>query len=348
MSFPQMLYAGFQPSFVIIGTLITAQVPSMPSSIPDHHSSNTGSFMMLEGGYARDGGIGYAWQCQSVPSAQFSKCWVVIPGCDGYSLEAFGASGYARDKTTAYIHGVRIEGSDSGSFQVLNQHHAKDKTGGYSFGRRITGSDGPSFETLNDIYAHDLDCVYCRGTKINEADRGSFKTLGNGPFAMDNRHVYSWDCNGDTISIPAADPQTFKALGDSYYGIDKHHAFYGHNILTGADANTLEVMHSADRSHWYGTSYARDRGRVYWMGRVVGDADSATFCLLGRDFAADQFNVFLWGKLVQGVERSSFRMLEAETKVNEHFYACAEDRKHWYCVTSDGVEKLMKAKKRKP
>ena len=349
--------AGFRPirgtegatkvrSILLGATLVILQVLSMSTSSADQNAKKPGTFEMLRWGYARDASAGYYWNCQSMPEAKLSQCWVAIPGCDGSTLETFEASRrHARDSATAYFYGAKLEGSDSASFQALNDNYAKDKTGGYHFGDRVVGSDGPTFEALNALYAQDRTSTYCRGKRMDEADRASFKALGKGAFAKDARHVYAWDGNTDTVAIISADPQTFEPLEDSDYGRDSRHAFYSQSVLA-EEPKSLELVFPDKRNPWYRADYARDRSGVYWLGRKVLGADSATFRLFDTNFAADKASVFLRGKLVEGVDRPSFRLLEPEIKVG-NFYACAEDNSHWYSVSSSGVEKRRKPRKSK-
>jgi hypothetical protein len=329
----------------VLGLLIMEFVLMSPVDKNSGQVEAKNAFEMIgRGTYAREGTIGYTWECQSMPSANPSArhCWTIIPGCDGKSLEVFESTSYARDKTTAYIHGRKISGSDSASFQALNSMYARDKTGGYFGGSRIMGSDGPSFEAPSKIFARDRSNAYCRGKKIEDALRRSFAILGDSPYAKDDSRVYAWNGSEGEAVVLDADPRSFQALAASSYGLDREHAFFMQNQLQEADSQTFELVFPPQRATWTEASYARDRKTVFYHGRILPGAEAPTFRLLNTNYAVDQFSLFCFGKQVPGVDRASFRLLEKEREVRKQWYADAEDKNHYYQVTALGVNRLEK------
>ena len=115
------------------------------------------------------------------------------------------------------------------------------------------------------------------------------------------------DCPSGNIN--GVDLSSFVALND-LYGKDKYHAYYGSDLISGADANSFHVFTPSKEdytpegnivwnSQWY---FAADKNSVYFAGKVLTGADVVTFHLdtpsgsfCNQDCASDKNHIYDMG-----------------------------------------------------
>ncbi|GBU09848.1 hypothetical protein AwWohl_09860 [Gammaproteobacteria bacterium] len=107
------------------------------------------------------------------------------------------------------------------------------------------------------------------------------------PYGTDGTYFYFKDKIIENISLPeniAAAPPV-KALDryDYYVIFDTNVIYKGMRILS-ADAKTFELMKNEN--------FSRDKNQVYWKGKVLPSADSASFEVVNEWFAQDHTHVW--------------------------------------------------------
>lgn len=174
-----------------------------------------------------------------------------LPGSDPNTLVALRKESYAKDKTNAYFHYVKIEGVDPTTFVALSDNYAmdsqhvyyefhlvkdadpksftqiatqwgKDKNDIYISDTALNACDPTSFSFLEEDWQRDSKCVYKRGKKLENANPQRFEILSR-EFAKDDKQVYSYL----GVVLEGADPVTFKLWSGSCSecGQDKNHCY---------------------------------------------------------------------------------------------------------------------------
>lgn len=102
-------------------------------------------------------------------------------------------------------------------------------------------------------------------TKKNEFE--SFAPYG---FGKDLKNVYYYDFQGTAKIVKGCNAASFKSLGDGYFGYDEKSVFCGSKILSKAKPETWNKLQS-------GYFYSQDINKIYYLNRLMKDADSASF-----------------------------------------------------------------------
>lgn len=231
------------------------------------------------------------------------------------------------DQLIAQLKAKRNAVENATTTQALPSDYEVKAGGVYYRESLITDADPTTFQYLGDDYVKDKTHAYWTSIIIQDVDLDTFEYVG-GRYAKDKVHVYyplrnidvemsDEDEQGLITSGPriilGADPATFQYLGAEDYGIpynkgyakDKLHAYWGFDIVEGADVLTFQRV--SGPANPYGADYNpyfKDRSHVYFYGRVIRNADPETFQYL----------------------------------VNNAEYYITKDKAAVYCVGCDGVE----------
>jgi hypothetical protein len=98
-----------------------------------------------------------------------------------------------------------------------------------------------------------------------------------------------------------------KKHGKMYYS---YWASAGNQVeyeVEGADLKSFKVLESLPVK-----IYAADKNHVYWRGRVIENADGATFRPLNREYSVDGKHIFNGAKVLSTSDPQTFRILEDE------------------------------------
>jgi hypothetical protein len=176
--------------------------------------------------------------------------------------------------------------------------------GVYYDGTLIKRADGATFEFIGGDYAKDAFTLYSRGAAIPGVNRQTFEYIGNN-HAKDKNYIYY----GLEI-FSAEDSSTFEITADDYYKRGISFRVY----LTSPEVDPQTVEH-------VGCFYTKDDSRVYFYGKTIIDADSATFAIVGGCYPKDVERVYLEGKPIINVDPNTFEYLGLEyTKDADHAY----------------------------
>ncbi len=193
----------------------------------------------------------------------------------------FFLGGFGKDCKHGYRASSRIRGSDGPSFLALNLAYATDGTGVWTMDSAVKDADASTFVVCDDGYrmltkdhrspsgfAKDAARVYHYDHQgkprwVRKADPASFVSLNDGTYGRDDSHIF---CRA--IVVLGADTATWRLL-ESDYSADHRRVYYDGRRLSGADAESFEIVCDDDR----GLRLAKDRQQYYWTGRIVDEAD---------------------------------------------------------------------------
>lgn len=197
----------------------------------------------------------------------------------------------AKDKSAAFYRSNKIAGVDATSFNTIT---IKDP--------KITAL------VMYAGWAKDTKSVYCGGSKLAGSDASTFRF--DEFFPVDKNNVYDPIRCGDVLSSAGS---SFKNLGDGYaktsdkaflfrsytkssYSPGYYYCYYSDTYVVGADAElacyytsgnyggytdwkvyTLAEVEHINSFEAINAYYAKDSENVYYLGRLMSDADPATF-----------------------------------------------------------------------
>ena len=135
---------------------------------------------------------GYAKDKSKVFTVNYNGAMNILDAADPDSFRVFEGNCYAKDKNFVYYYnGMRIEGADHKTFEIIDAWHTKDLSSVYYMGTRIEGADVKTFEAVKGDYAKDKNSVYYKGIRIEGADQGSFEVNNYGTAAKDKNTNYT-------------------------------------------------------------------------------------------------------------------------------------------------------------
>ena len=184
---------------------------------------------------------------------------------------------------------------------------------------QIDGADVASFQVFDQTYARDGSNVYLDGAVLPGADAATFQPLERPGFAKDAHHVYRRD-----VAL-SSDPAHFELL-DGETGQGRHRGVLVRRKGVVGRPRAL-------RDHLEPRSLPVHQGRQNRSRQrhPVGQADPATFRVLGGAYATDGQRVFYFTDLIPDAGVASFRPLEAP-------YAGDAERVYWMGKTIDGAD----------
>src|SRR6476659_3469235 len=118
--------------------------------------------------------------------------------------------------------------------------------------------------------------------------------------------------------LPEAEARTFRIVNPFGYAMDTHHVYYEGKTIPNAETATFERL---------GCGYARDRQQVYSFQNVLEGAELASFQMIGGCFARDDEHVYVGGVIINDAQPDSFELL-VTSGLTTGIYA--RDLKHVY------------------
>jgi len=226
------------------------------------------SFEALNRFYAKDKGMVY--YCDTERDSK--EYWTIkrskirkIRDADPASFRLLGDGYTARDRLHLFREDQVMPVRDITSYELLENNFARDKVVGYYHWKEIPGSDGASFAALDSHYA------------------------------KDKSRIYFVDELGTAGAIKGARNEVFKVLDDDGYATDGARAYYRGAVITAQDAGTLQALP--------GMGYAKTAHQVFRHGKLIPDADAASFALVekfnGKFDATDKSGAFSAGERVK-------------------------------------------------
>lgn len=225
------------------------------------------SFAALNSFYAKDKGMVY--YCDTERDSK--EYWSIkrnrirkIRDADPASFRLLSDGYTARDRLHLFREDQVVPVRDIDSYEVLEAGFARDKVRGYYSWKEIQGSDGASFVVLDSRYARDKSRIYY------VAELGKAAVLSGVRY------------------------ESFKVLEDGY-ATDGAKAYYRGTVITTREAGTLQALSAME--------YAKTTQEVFHYGKLMPDADAATFALVekfnGKFDATDKSGPFSAGERVK-------------------------------------------------
>src|SRR5215204_4541307 len=144
----------------------------------------------------------------------------------------------------------------------------------------LSGADAASFKAFDTTYAKDKSAVYFDGHPIPGADATSFDVLDRSGFAKDRNHVYQLD-------RPISDDPAHFELLDGGLSKDRTSVYWTDGGVLSDDPAHFAVV--ANNDHYL---FTKDSRAVHVNGRLIVNADPATFHVLQGAYAQDARRIF--------------------------------------------------------
>lgn len=188
--------------------------------------------------------------------------------------------------------------------------------------------DGETVIPLNNRFAKTATLAFYRSSIIDGADAGTFTAITES-YAKDKSHVWYADTyrNGQEyfsivhdriLELSDADPASFVSLDtphaehDLGYARDRGHVWFDGKLMAVGDLASFQVQS-------YG--FARDNTTGYYMRQPVPGSDGRTFAQIDNAYSRDARHIFfsdvvlgqpsqIVNRVVEGADRASFAPLE--------------------------------------
>ena len=224
-----------------------------------------------------------------------------------------------------YFKGI-LKDSDPGSFTILESLYSKDDQNVYFADQKLAEADVNSFEVVLGFLAKDSRHVYFNGERLEGVDSSAlqvsptlhpFQYTGETPEGRSFNFAYSsnllFDIDGEPIDGSAGGE--FKLLSDSFlfsadtasphnYAVDSTYVYYIDcyydckiKLIPDSKVESFEVL---------GGRWTKDEANVYFMEKIVSEADPATLEPLGNRYFRDADQLFFEGKVIEGVNPDQF------------------------------------------
>ena len=183
--------------------------------------------------------------------------------------------------------------------------------------RKIRRADPATLEVFqtdggSGFIARDKNHVYHAWTTLKNIDRASFEHIA-AYLWRDKNHVYA-EHETSLRPIAEADTATFHYLGNDW-AADRHHAYYA--------ARRVKHCTRPDTLRLIGACYAADADHVYWDGKLLRQADPATwqFVAAAPAFSRDARHVYCYWDPLPEADPASWRHLhDSFSKDLRHVY----------------------------
>ena len=173
--------------------------------------------------------------------------------------------------------------------------------------RKIRRADPATLEVFqtdggSGFIARDKNHVYHAWTTLKNIGRASFEHIA-AYLWRDKNHVYA-EHETSLRAIAEADPATFRYLGNDW-AADRHHAYYA----------TRRVKHCTrlDTLRLIGACYAADADHVYWDGKLLPQADPASWRHLHDSFSKKLRHVYYGTRIIPRENPADWNTERAQT-----------------------------------
>lgn len=204
---------------------------------------------------------------------------------------------------------IKLDLADPSSFKVLQNGYGMDKNYGYYEGKSFNIKDPESFICIGPFMAKDRFQVYYEDTILEKIDGNSFELI-NSFYAKDHKNYYIYNYPGLEHSTPRiiANTSDELILLDYPFSKNKQYVFYANQRIDGIDPEHCIILNS---------SYVKDDQHVFLMGKLIPNADAASFTLSELDneatntssYSLDHNHVFFGLQIIDKADPKSFEFL---------------------------------------
>lgn len=236
----------------------------------------------------------------------------------------------ATDKIDVYYQGIKIEGADGATADIFDKNddgYIVDKNSVFYCDTKIADNN-KNFSSLGFGYATDGETVFFRDTRVFNADPDSFKPTSYGS-ASDDFAKYSF-----AKQITNSIKNNLKNIAGNYFK-SENRIYYKNIVIPKADFESfapitlendkdiLNILASEEEQHLeiINSDYASDIKHVYYMEKIIENADPQSFTLLVHPgncrttlenieknaYSKDANNVYYQGKIIVAVSPAEFK-----------------------------------------
>ena len=231
-------------------------------------------------------------------SRQVFRGTQILLDADPHTFETLG-NDYHRDKNAVFFSFHKIEGVSPTTFSLVPEDPELGRDGNKLFRKGIAIDS--EYKRLDHDYTVDSQHAKYKEEVIPGADSKTFEVIFNqlNAYAKDSTQVYF----GGTL-IREADPTTFEVLGGGYgFARDNRFAFYDEKKIQGAHGPSFEVLDMFP-------TIARDQSFAYTNnGARIEGINGATLRRLNEDYATDGVKVIYEGKVIPEADGATFKLV---------------------------------------
>jgi hypothetical protein len=193
---------------------------------------------------------------------------------------------YAKDGEHGYYRGASIQAADVSSFKALSRGFAADNAFAYYRNDVIEGSHGPTHVPLDGRFSKDQNDIFVEGRAIGACDPMTARKIDSTEFwVIDNQCAYYIDLH----KFPIKDSATFELLGASYgYAKDRYSVYYKGRVIS-SDPDNFESVRT---DHQEPSLFWRDRENLYLHGKIVEGVEIGDFKYFGAEVYSDAGTMF--------------------------------------------------------
>ena len=155
---------------------------------------------------------------------------------------------------------------------------------------------------MKDWLGHDSERVYYEDKLVSGADVSSLVAIRK-PLFRDKRDYYY-----QAVPLHVSDVASFKVMAwfeDDFWAHDSRCAYYDTVRIDGVDLDSFKILEM---------SKAKDKHHVYYFGRVIPDADPATYEILGYSaYSRDKSHIWCGDDLLEDVDYATFTVDDVST-----------------------------------
>ena len=170
----------------------------------------------------------------------------------------------------------------------------------FSFGPRadtLPGADPATFKQMTSWLGHDSEHVYYKDKLVTGVDVASLEVERKPLFRDKNDYFY------ETSPMHVADMKSFKVIKwfeDDFWAKDSRCAYYDTTRIDSVDLPSFEIIEM---------STAKDKNHVYYFGKVIPDADPATFKTIdGTVYSRDKSHIWCGDDLLKDADYETFEV----------------------------------------
>ncbi len=168
----------------------------------------------------------------------------------------------------------------------------------FSFGtieHELKDADATTFQSIERWLGRDATHVWFKDRLMEGADPGSLKA-DDYPLCHDKRDYYY---QGAPLHVADMNSFDIKKLDDSeLWATDSQYIYFDSIRIEGGDPATFEYIEHLE---------AKDHLNVYYYGRVLPDADPATYKSMSI-YSKDKSHVWYCGEIVEGADPETFEV----------------------------------------
>jgi hypothetical protein len=248
------------------------------------------------------------------------------PPISNVNLDLFtlvpGNSDYATDRFHIWYQGIPLKEAAGAVFRIIGtsdlgaSEYGTDELQVWFRSELVPYADAKTFTLLSSTLTlgKDKDGVYYGTTRLN---LNPATTVIQGNVIKDMAGIVYFNTDEGLQPVQGADGKSFALVGicgsaeksEASYYKDNHAVYVGWEVKPDINAKTFSYLgnYSNHDGMPYAVSYAKDSQHVYsGCGKILENADQATFKVLEGGYAKDTNHVWFLGQIMSSADPSTF------------------------------------------